>query len=91
MRAGQARITVLGTGHVGLSTALGLAELGWRVTGTDDDGSKIELLQAGQAPFYEPGLQELLSKHLQSGRFTTTADVGEAIRSASASSQSPEQ
>ena len=75
-------ITVLGLGHVGLPTALGLAELGWRVVGADEDLTKITSLREGRAPFYEPGLQELLSKHLQSGRFVPSDDVGAAIRSA---------
>ncbi|OFW30821.1 MAG: hypothetical protein A3J28_04965 [Acidobacteria bacterium RIFCSPLOWO2_12_FULL_60_22] len=76
------RITVLGLGHVGLPTAVGLAELGWRVLGTDQDAAKIASLQQGRAPFYEPGLQELLSKHLQSGRFVPIADSSAAIRAA---------
>jgi len=76
------RITVLGLGHVGLPTAVGLAELGWRVIGTDQDTAKIASLQQGRAPFYEPGLQELLSKHLQSGRFVPIADSSAAIRAA---------
>jgi UDPglucose 6-dehydrogenase len=70
---------VLGIGHVGLPTALGLAELGWEVIGADDAADKVERLQAGQATFYEPGMQELLLKHLASGRFKPTADVEAAI------------
>ncbi len=46
-------ITVLGMGHVGIPTALGLAELGWNVTGVDQDSAKIALLQEGRVPFYE--------------------------------------
>ncbi|GGF98751.1 UDP-glucose dehydrogenase family protein [Paenibacillus abyssi] len=66
-------ILVVGTGYVGTTTALVLAELGWRVTGLDTDDSKIKLLQQGSLPFYEDGLEALLKKHLQSGniRFTT--------------------
>jgi UDPglucose 6-dehydrogenase len=66
-------------GHVGLPTALGLAELGWKVMGADDAVDKVEQLKAGQATFYEPGMQDLLRKHLKSGRFRPTADVEEAI------------
>ncbi len=76
------KIAVLGMGHVGLPTALGLAELGWQVVGADDDSQKVALLRAGEAPFYEPGLQELLSKHLASGNFTPTEEVSDAIASA---------
>jgi len=72
-------IAVLGMGHVGLPTALGLAELGWKVMGADDAAEKIEQLKAGQSPFYEPKVQDLLRKHLKSGRFRPTADVEEAI------------
>jgi UDPglucose 6-dehydrogenase len=70
-------------GHVGLPTALGLAELGWDVTGADSDGNKIALLKAGQCTFYEPGLQEVLLKHIASPRFKLTDDVEAAIRSGS--------
>jgi UDPglucose 6-dehydrogenase len=79
----DATITVLGLGHIGLPTALGLAELGRRVIGADDDASKVELIRAGQASFYEPGLNDLLSKHLQSGRFQPVGDVEAAVRSGS--------
>ena len=75
-------ITVLGMGHVGIPTAVGLAELGWKVTGVDQDLAKIAMLRAGRLPFYEPDLQELLSRHLESGRFIPTEDVAGAIRSA---------
>jgi UDPglucose 6-dehydrogenase len=72
-------ITVLGMGHVGLPTALGLAELGWQVFGADDVPEKVEQLKSGRATFYEPEMQELLSKHLASGRFQPTRDVDAAI------------
>ncbi len=75
-------IAVLGMGHVGIPTALGLAELGWNVTGVDQDSAKIALLQEGRVPFYEPGLEELLSKHLERGGFVPSSDVAGAIRSA---------
>src|SRR5687768_1318863 len=76
-------IAVLGMGHIGLPTALGLAELGRHVIGADSDHNKIELLKQQQCPFYEPGLQELLRKHSQSGRFAITSDVESAIRDCS--------
>lgn len=74
------RIAVLGLGHVGLPTALGFAELGWHVVGSDEDTEKVRLLQAGEAPFYEPGLQTLLAKQLASGRFTLSGDVADVAR-----------
>jgi len=79
----DATITVLGLGHIGLPTALGLAELGRRVIGADDDATKIELVRAGKPPFYEPGLHDLLAKHLQSGRFKPADDVEAAVRAGS--------
>jgi UDPglucose 6-dehydrogenase len=77
----QVGISVLGLGHVGLPTALGLAELGWRVTGADADPGKIAMLRQGQSPFYEPGLQQLLAKHIANPRFRLVDTVAEAIRS----------
>ncbi|MFQ5873102.1 MAG: UDP-glucose dehydrogenase family protein [Dehalococcoidia bacterium] len=74
-------IGVIGLGHVGLPTALCFADLGWKVVGTDHDAARIEELKAGRSPLYEPGVRELLSRHLGSGRFVPTDDVGEAIRS----------
>ncbi len=78
----EKRLAVLGLGHVGLPTALGLAELGWQVTGADSDAEKVRLIQRGEAPFHEPGLQELLDKHLHGSRFKVTEDLDVAIRSA---------
>ena len=75
-------IAVLGMGHVGLPTALGLAELGWQVIGADDMADKVAQLEAGKATFYEPKVQDLLVKHLASGRFRATADVEGAIGAA---------
>jgi UDPglucose 6-dehydrogenase len=79
---GKEPIAVLGMGHVGLPTALGFAELGWDVLGADDAGDKIELLKTGKATFYEPEMQELLTRHLASGRFRPTGDVDAAIAAA---------
>jgi UDPglucose 6-dehydrogenase len=75
-------IAIMGLGHVGLPTALGLAELGWSVIGADDDASKVALIRTGHAPFYEVGLRELLAKHLATGRFRPVDDVEAAVRSA---------
>ncbi len=75
-------IAVLGLGHVGLPTALGLMELGWEVTGADCDSQKIALIQAGRAPFHEPGLQELLTKQRARGKVKVTDDIAAAVRSA---------
>jgi len=79
----DAPITVLGLGHVGLPTALGLAELGRTVIGADDDPAKVALIRAGQPPFYEPGLSDLLAKHLKTGKFRPVEDVEAAVRAGS--------
>lgn len=73
-------IAVIGLGHVGLPTALGFAEMGWNVVGADDDAQKVARISEGTMPFYEPGAEELLRKHLRSGRFCVAADICEAIQ-----------
>ena len=76
------RLAVIGLGHVGLPTALGFAELGWEVIGADDDVSKVEMIRSGKAPFYEPGLDDLLARGLGGGRLTLSHCVEEAVRAA---------
>ncbi|MFI1397296.1 UDP-glucose dehydrogenase family protein [Streptomyces sp. NPDC020681] len=79
------KITVIGTGYLGATHAAAMAELGFEVLGLDVVPEKIEMLSAGKVPMYEPGLEELLAKHVQgiegsSGRlrFTTSwEEVGE--------------
>ncbi len=79
----QPRLTVVGTGYLGATHAVCMAELGFEVLGMDVDERKIAQLSAGEAPFFEPGLEELLRKNLERGRlrFTTSyaevADVGD--------------
>jgi UDPglucose 6-dehydrogenase len=70
------RISVLGTGYLGATHAACMAELGFDVVGMDVDAEKIKLLSDGRTPFYEPDLEPLLQKGLDSGRlrFTTTYD-----------------
>ena len=80
---GDITITVLGLGHIGLPTALGLAELGSKVIGADDDVRKVGRIRSGDPIFFEPGLSELLTKHLASGRFQPVDDVDAAVRAAS--------
>lgn len=74
-------IGVLGLGHVGLPTALGFSELGWRVIGADDLTVKANQIRDGVTPFYEPGLEDLLSSSLHSGRFEVALNVQIAIES----------
>ncbi len=76
------RIAVIGTGYVGLITAVGLADFGNTVTGADIDAEKIGRLQGGEPVIYEPGLAEYLRKNLDSGRLAFSSDVGAAVRGA---------
>lgn len=73
------RITVIGTGYLGATHAAAMAELGHEVLGVDVDPAKIEALSAGQVPFFEPGLPELLKKHVESGRLRFTTNYDEAV------------
>ncbi len=73
------KISVFGTGYVGLVTAVCLAESGNDVIGMDVDKEKIELLKKGVPPIYEKGLEELLSKNLKEKRLKFTTDAKEAI------------
>src|ERR1035437_784852 len=73
-----ARITVLGTGYLGATHAACMAELGHDVLGVDLDPAKLAKLQAGEVPFYEPGLQEVLQRNLAAGRLRFTASYEEA-------------
>ncbi|MDQ3714799.1 MAG: UDP-glucose/GDP-mannose dehydrogenase family protein [Actinomycetota bacterium] len=68
------RVSVIGTGYLGTTHAAGMAELGHQVIGMDTDADKVAQLSAGQVPFFEPGLQDLLGRGLASGRlrFTTS-------------------
>lgn len=75
-------ISVLGTGYLGATHAACLAELGHRVIGVDRDREKIELLQQGHAPFAEPGLEELLARHVGSGRLRFSTDLDDAAAEA---------
>jgi UDPglucose 6-dehydrogenase len=72
------RISVAGTGYVGLVTGVCLAEIGHKVTCVDIDRKKVALLNNGVSPIYEPGLEELMKKNFQSGRLAFTADSSSA-------------
>ncbi len=73
------KITVFGCGYVGLTTAVGLAEMGNEVIGVDTDEKKIQTLKKGRVPFYEPGMRELLQRNIKEGRIVFTADQRRGI------------
>ncbi|MGO1523028.1 UDP-glucose dehydrogenase family protein [Garicola koreensis] len=70
-------ISVIGTGYLGATHAACMAELGFDVIGVDVDPEKIDSLSRGDLPFHEPGLPELIRKHVDSGRLRFTTDMGE--------------
>jgi UDPglucose 6-dehydrogenase len=80
MNSNRAPIGVIGTGYVGLVTAAGFAELGSDVYCIDIDAEKIEGLEQGRIPIYEPGLQELVARHRDRLHFST--DLADALEHA---------
>jgi len=78
------RICIVGTGYVGLVAGTCLAEIGHLVVCVDDDRQKIEVLQSGGMPIYEPGLEELVVRNLREGRLAFTADLRAGIEAATA-------
>src|SRR5208282_4911677 len=71
------RVTVIGTGYLGLTHAVCLAHLGHEVLAIDVDAEKIAKAACGEAPFFEPGLEPLLRKNLDSGRLRFTMSFAE--------------
>jgi len=71
------RITVLGTGYLGATHAVCMAALGFEVLGMDVDKAKVDALNDGIVPFYEPGLDELLREQLTAGRLRFTTSYAE--------------
>src|ERR1700758_4098769 len=72
------RITVLGTGYLGATHAVCLAELGFEVLGLDTNEAQVSALAAGRLPFHEPDLEELLASNLRSGRLRFSTSYAEA-------------
>lgn len=73
------KISVFGAGYVGLVSAACFAEVGHHVICCEKDKHKIDTLHAGNVPFYEPGLEELISNGIRSGRLEFTADASVAV------------
>ena len=74
------RITIIGTGYVGLVSGAGISDFGHRVRCADIDKQKIDLLNDGSIPIYEPGLKMLVARNVNAKRLTFTVDVEEAIK-----------
>jgi UDPglucose 6-dehydrogenase len=75
-------ICMIGAGYVGLVSAVCFSEFGWSVNCVDNDPSKIERLNKGEVPIYEPGLEEMLHRNSANGRIKFTTDLGAALRGA---------
>ncbi|SLN35342.1 UDP-glucose dehydrogenase family protein [Pseudooctadecabacter jejudonensis] len=78
------KIAVIGTGYVGLVSGVCFSDFGHDVVCVDKDPAKIEMLEAGQVPIYEPGLEDLMAKNVEAGRLTFTMDLPSAIDGAEA-------
>ncbi len=76
------RLAVIGTGYVGLVSGTCFAESGNQVIGVDNNPKKIEILDSGKLPIYEPGLLEMVQRNRKEGRLTFTTDLGKAIEKA---------
>jgi len=76
------RVTVIGTGYVGLVTGACLSETGNHVTCVDKDESKVEMLNRGEIPIHEPGLDAIVHRNNQAGRLEFTTDLDTAVKSA---------
>src|SRR6185436_4682693 len=78
----QSTVAVFGLGYVGCVTAACLAEVGHRVIGVDRDPHKVAHVRQGQAPFYEPGLAEIVEKNVGNGRLTACETAAEGLAAA---------
>src|SRR5271154_3519395 len=73
------KLTIIGTGYVGLVTGACFAEVGHQVVCVDRDEAKVKMLQAGGIPIYEPGLEELVKKNVVADRLSFTNSTREGV------------
>lgn len=74
------KLTVIGTGYVGLVTGTCFAEMGNSVICVDNDKRKIDMLNNGGIPIWEPGLEDLVKSNYKEGRLSFTTDIAEAVK-----------
>jgi len=74
------KIAIIGTGYVGLVTGTCLSDFGLDVVCVDKDNKKIECLNSGKVPIYEPNLEDLIQKNVSAGRLTFTTDLEKAVQ-----------
>jgi UDPglucose 6-dehydrogenase len=73
------KLTIIGTGYVGLVTGTCFAEIGHQVICVDKDVAKVKLLKSGGMPIYEPGLEELVKRNVEAGRLVFTPSTQEGV------------
>ncbi len=78
------KIAMIGTGYVGLVSGVCLSDFGHEVVCVDKNPAKIEMLERGEVPIYEPGLQPLMAKNVEAGRLSFTMDLATAVEGADA-------
>jgi UDPglucose 6-dehydrogenase len=76
----MAKISIVGTGYVGLVTGACFAEVGHQVICVDNDLKKVEKLQAGGIPIYEPGLEEIVKRNVAAGRLRFTGQIADGVK-----------
>jgi UDPglucose 6-dehydrogenase len=74
------KLTIIGTGYVGLVTGTCFAEVGHRVICVDNDEAKVKMLQGGGIPIYEPGLEEMVKKNVAAGHLSFTSSTAEGVK-----------
>ena len=78
------RIAMIGTGYVGLVSGVCFSDFGHEVVCVDRDPKKIEMLEAGRVPIFEPGLDDLMARNVSAGRLSFTTDLKAAVAGAEA-------
>ena len=76
------KITIIGTGYVGLVSGACFSDFGHDVTCVDKDAGKIAALERGEMPIFEPGLSDLVERNVAGGRLRFTTELAEGVRDA---------